>query len=132
VFQTTLRSNEYNSLSSTGGDFLTITESQLVAAPEVSDFSACDCNPRKLFLSGDNNGLAFDAVVTQGSQTITLAQDVVDVNRIREGDQIKIVQQGTNTDEVAEFPQVNSYYLVINKQDGGRDITLDRSPTENY
>jgi hypothetical protein len=131
VFQTTLRSNEYNSLSSTGGDFLTITESQLVAAPEVSDFSACDCNPRKLFLSGDNNGLAFDAVVTQGSQTITLAQDVVDVNRIREGDQIKIVQQGTNTDEVAEFPQVNSYYLVINKQDGGRDITLDRSPTDN-
>lgn len=130
VFQTTLRSDEYNSLSSTGGDYLTITESQLVAAPEISGNTICDCSPRNLFLNGDSNGLAFDAV-TSSSQTITLATEVVNVNDIKEGDQIKIVQQGSTPDTQNIVGQVNPYYLVVSKQVGGRDITLDRTPVNS-
>jgi hypothetical protein len=127
VFQTTLRPDEYNSLTGTTGDSLTITESQLVAAPEIINTGACECPPRQLFLEGDGGDVAFEAVAS-GAQTISLSTDVVNVNSIREGDQIKIVAEGSEITDSDTLVQINPYYLVVNKQHGGRDITLDRTP----
>jgi hypothetical protein len=53
-----------------------------------------------------------------------------EVDLIKEGDQIKIVEVGTTASEDAVLNQLNPYYLVINKAIGGRDITLDRVPVD--
>lgn len=129
VFQTTLQAGEYNGLTTTSGDFLTLTEVALVAAPEQPLVGACECDPKTIFLSGDTSGFAFDAIAASGS-TITLAPTVVNVNDIREGDQIKIVAAGSAPDGANVLNQVNPYYLVVNKATGGHDITLDRTPVD--
>lgn len=126
VFQTTLLSHEYNGISGTSGDFLTITEGALVAAPEVPVLGACECDPRTIFLTGDSNGLAFGAIASGGS-TITLDNSVVNINDIKEGDQIKIVDYGASPNTTSTLNQPNQYYLVINKSIGGHDVTLDRT-----
>jgi hypothetical protein len=129
VFQTTLQANEYNGLTTTSGDFLTLTEVALVAAPEQPLVGVCECDPQTIFLTGDSGGLAFDSLAASGS-TITLAPTVVNVNDIQEGDQVKIVAQGSTPDTTATLNQPNPYYLVVNKATGGHDITLDRTPVD--
>lgn len=129
VFQTTLQADEYNGLTTTSGDFLTLTEVALVAAPEQPLAGACECDPKTIFLTGDTSGLAFDATAASGS-TITLGGTVVNVNDIKEGDQVKIVAQGSAPDTTNTLDQSNPYYLVVNKATGGSDITLDRTPVD--
>jgi len=130
VFQTTLASDEYNGITGTSGDFITLTEIALVAAPEIGSVGACECNPKTIFLTGDASGLAFD-VTASGASTISLNMDVVNINDIIEGDQIKIVAQNESPDTTNILNQVNPYYLVVNKANGGRDITLDRVPVDS-
>ena len=130
VFQTTLQSSEYNGLTTASGDFLTLTEVALVAAPEQPLVGACECDPRTIFLTGDSNDFAFDATASSGS-TITLANTVANVNDIKEGDQVKIVVPGSSSDTTDILDQPNPYYLVVNKMTGGSDITLDRTPVDS-
>lgn len=127
VFQTTLTASEYNGLSGTSGDFLTLTEVALIAAPEVGAIGACECDPKTIFLDGDSSGLAFDTTAS-GAATVSLNMSAVNINDIKEGDQVKIVVQDGAPDTTNTLNQVNPYYLVINKAVGGRDITLDRVP----
>jgi len=127
VFQTTLLANEYNGLT-TSDSFLTITEAGLIGAPEQPVLGACECAPRKIFLKGDSNELAFRALASDGA-TVTLDPSVVNVNDIVEGNQIKIVAPDSDTETEDVLNQHNPYYLVLNKSQGGHDITLDRVPT---
>jgi hypothetical protein len=133
LLETTLLPEEYNgfSLGSTGtgggGDSFTITEVALTAGKELGIVGSCDCNPRKLFLEGDASGMAL-AATSSGTDIITLDPTVIDVNLIKEGDQIKIV--GPSTDSEDTLNQVTPYYLVLAKSLGGRDIQLDRVPTD--
>jgi len=131
VFETTLRIDEYNGLGLTSSDFFTITEVALVGAAEVGSVGACECTPKEIFTTGSSNGDAFLASAS-GSATISLDSSETEVDLISEGDQIKIVEAGsTATESSSILGQVNPYYLVINKAEGGKDITLDRTPTDN-
>jgi hypothetical protein len=53
------------------------------------------------------------------------------VDLIREGDQIKIVAEGSTATQESILNQLNPYYLVVHKAVGGRDIVLDRVPVDN-
>ena len=130
VFQTTLTSSEYNGLSGASGDFLTLTEVALVAAPEVNSVGACECDPKEIFLNGDYSGLAF-AATASGYATVSLNIDAININDIKEGDQVKIVAQGETPDTTNILNQINPYYLVVSKATGGRDITFDRIPLDS-
>lgn len=130
VFQTTLTSSEYNGMSGTSGDFLTLTEVALIAAPEIGNVGDCECDPKTIFLVGDSNELAFDATAS-GAATVSLNMGAVNINDIKEGDQVKIVVQGGASDTTNILDQINPYYLVVNKASGGRDVTLDRVPLDS-
>lgn len=123
VVETTLRQEEYNGFGLTIGDYFTITEAALVAAPEVGSLAECECDPRDIFLSGP-----YDATAN-GFSTISLT-NTADVANIKEGDQIKIVMPDSTAAEDLILNQLNPYYLVINKLPGGKDMTLDRVPVD--
>ena len=125
VFETTLRKDEYNGFGVTSGDFFTITEVALVGAAEIDLVGSCECNPRDIFLTGNSGGNAF-AAIASGTSTISLHSSETDVDLIKEGDQIKIIESGGTNDSVLD--QLQPYYLVISKAIGGRDLTLDRTP----
>lgn len=133
VFETTLRSEEYNGFGMGGSNFFTITEVALVAAKETPPAQGtCECNPRTLFLEGNEND-AIDATAS-GTATISLDSDV-DISlldTIIEGNQVKIVAQGglRQDPDIAPLDQITPYYLVISKALGGRDIVLDRTPVD--
>lgn len=124
VLETTLRQNEYNGFGVTTNDFFTITEIALVGAKEVGNVGACELDPRDIFLTGNESENAF-AASASGTATISLDPSETLVDEIREGDQIKIITGQTDPVE-----QVNPFYLVINKFEGGRDIVLDRVPVD--
>jgi hypothetical protein len=128
VLETTLKKEEYNGFGITGSDYFSITEVALVGAAEVDSVGACECSPRDIFLTGEGSN-AFDANAA-GTTTVSLDPSVVNVDNIREGDQIKIVARDSTAAANAELNQLNPYYLVINKALGGRDITLDRVPVD--
>lgn len=130
VLETTLLKSEYNGFGITASDFFTITEVALVGAEELDSVGACECPPRDIFLKGDSDGLAFKASAS-GTSTISLDPSVIDLNTIKEGDQIKIVARDTTATDDAILNQLNPYYLVINKALGGHDITLDRTPIDS-
>lgn len=129
VLETTLLTNEYNGFGLTTNDFFTITEVALVGAKEITTIGACDCSPRNLFLTGDYDGTGFKAIAS-GTTTVTLDPTAVNIDDIREGDQIKITELDSTAAEDSILGQVNPYYLVINKSLGGRDIVLDRVPVD--
>jgi hypothetical protein len=141
VFETTLKTSEYNGFGSSSADFFTITEVALAGGKELGSVGACDCPPQFLFLEGV--GAAHDAsilAIANGGATISIDGSVanIDVNRIVEGDQLMIVKAGGAAavsgsaldDNYDTMGQVNPYYLVTSKAVGGRDITLDRTPTD--
>ena len=130
VLETTLLSSEYNGFGLTTNDFFTLTEVALVGAAELDAIGACDCAPRDLFLTGDVTGVGFKALST-GTTTVTLDASAVNIDDIKEGDQIKITEYNTDVTADATLNQLNPYYLVINKSLGGRDIVLDRVPVDN-
>ena len=131
LLETTLLAEEYNgfALGSAGGDSFTITEVALAAGKELNAVGACDCDPKKIFLEG-TDGVALSAIAS-GTDVITLDPSVTNVDLIKEGDQIKIVAEGGTADENDTLDQVSSHYLVLSKNLGGRDIQLDRVPTDS-
>tara|TARA_R100001244_G_scaffold25113_4_gene25547 strand:- start:9108 stop:10157 length:1050 start_codon:yes stop_codon:yes gene_type:complete len=132
LLETTLRQDEYNGfgLSGTNGDFFTISEVALVAGRELDAVGACECDPKKLFLEGDDGGIALPAT-TNGTDTITLDATTADLDLIEEGDSIKIVALGGTAAGEDTLDQVSPFYLVVGKIPGGRDIQLDRVPSDS-
>jgi len=136
LLETTLLPEEYNgfALGTTGtqggGDAFTITEVALAAGKEINLVGSCECDPRKLLLEGDSEGIALTASAN-GTDVITLDPSVTDVNLIQEGDQIKIAGVGGTSDTTDTLGQVTPYYLVLSKSLGGHDIQLDRVPTDS-
>jgi hypothetical protein len=128
VLETTLLTEEYNGFGLTGNDFFTITEVALVCAKEVGSLGACNCDPREIFLTGDQDGSGFKATAS-GTTTITLDPTAVNIDNIKEGDQIKITEP--NSTENSTFNQISPYYLVLSKTPGGRDVVLDRVPVDD-
>lgn len=126
VLETTLRKSEYNGFGLTASDFFTITEVALVGAAELGSVGACERDPRDIFLTGESGNPQLASA--SGTSTISLDLSVADVNLIKEGDQIKIVDPNTTAAQDSILEQLNPYYLVISKTLGGRDITLDRTP----
>jgi len=131
LLETTLLPEEYNGfgLSSGGGDSFTITEVALAGGRELDVIGSCECDPKKIFLEGDSEGIAL-AATASGSDVITLDTTLTDVNTIREGDQIKIISAGGTSDSSDTLGQVTPFYLVLSKSVGGRDIQLDRVPVD--
>lgn len=129
VLETTLLKEEYNGFGVTSNDFFTLTEVALVGAAEVDSVGACECDPRSIFLTGNTGGNAFLSSAS-GSATVSLDPSEADVDTIKEGDQVKIVQYGTTSSDDAILNQLNPYYLVVSKVLGGRDIVLDRVPVD--
>lgn len=127
LLETTLLPEEYNgfNLSGSGGDSFTITEVALIGGKELDLVGACECDPKKLFLEGDENGISLNATAS-GTDIITLDPAVVNVDLIKEGDQLKVVAQGGDTGSDDTLGQLTPYYLVLSKSLGGRDIQLDR------
>jgi hypothetical protein len=119
VVETTLTEDEYNGFGLTESDHFTITEVALSAGIEYTTVAACDVDPRDLFLEGPY------AATASGGDVVTLTEPA-NVDKLAKGDQIKIVPNGTGTDD----EQVSPYYLVLNKVVGGSDMTLDRTPIE--
>ncbi|MDB4489991.1 hypothetical protein N9045_00600 [bacterium] len=129
VVETTLLKDEYNGFGLTDSDFFTLTEVALVGAAEVGSVGACECPPRDIFLTGDGGSASFDASAS-GASTVSLDPSVVNVDAIKEGDQVKIVARDATSEEDLILNQLNPYYLVVSKAVGGRDITLDRVPVD--
>lgn len=130
VLETTLQKEEYNGLGITANDFFTITEVALVGAAEVGSVGACECDPRDIFLTGSADGGALLASAN-GTATVNLDMSESEVDLIKEGDQVKIVAEGSTAVDDSILDQVNPYYLVTAKTVGGRDITLDRTPVDD-
>ncbi len=126
--ETTLQQNEYNGFGVTSSDFFTITEVALVGAAEIGSVGACECDPRDIFLTGDN-GHAMLAHAN-GTATVNLDPSEPLVDLIKEGDQIKIVVANTTSTSESILNQISPYYLVVSKFLGGRDIVLDRTPVD--
>lgn len=132
VFETTLPSDEYNGLGTTSSDFFTITEVALVGAKELDAIGACDCDPRELFLEGrTSDGLAM-AIDFSGGDVVTIdsSEASADIEKILEGDQVKIVDLGDSVGDSVELTSVSPFYLVTAKSTTGRELTLDRTPTD--
>jgi hypothetical protein len=130
VLETTLLKDEYNGLGITASDYFTLTEVALVGAVETGSVGACECDPRDIFLTGNSSSDPFVATAS-GTATISLDSSEVDVDYIKEGDQIKVIEAGTTAGDDEVLDQVTPYYLVVNKALGGRDITLDRTPVNS-
>lgn len=122
TLETTLKLDEYNGFGLTSSDFFTITEVALAAGKEIDLCFACEKTPRDIFLDGPQLAHA------SGTSVISLDPSVVDVDLIKTGDQIKIVDTMGSENATEPLGQVSPFYLVINKAVGGRDIQLDRIP----
>jgi hypothetical protein len=120
VVETTLKTTEYNGFGLSESDFFTITEVALAAGKTIDRVTDCDCDPKSLLLDGPY------ASELSGGDVVTLDSGS-DIDVIRTGDQIKIT--GSGSDE--ELDQVNPFYLVLSKVAGGRDMQLDRVPTDS-
>lgn len=129
VLETTLTKEEYNGFGLTSHDYFTITEVALVGAAEVDSVGACECDPRNIFLTANDDGTPLLANAN-GSATINLSMSESLVDLIKEGDTIKIVSYDSTASDDAILGQISPYYLVVSKTLGGRDITLDRVPVD--
>ena len=151
TLETVIQTDEYNGFAgSSGNDFFTITEVALAGGREIGDISQCDLIPEDLFLQGNADAsavtacAAYDtalAAIANGTNVVSLDPSEVNVDLLKVGDQIKLVNRGgvqgaTNSagDVVPGYTtlgQINPHYLVISKLPGGRDIELDRVPVND-
>jgi hypothetical protein len=122
--QTTLQLEEYNGMGVTDSDFFTITEVALVGGRKINAVETCDCSPRDLFLEGTGSSNAALSCIANGTDVISIDPTETDVDLIKEGDQIKIVADGSGT---TSLNQTNPFYFALSKSVGGRDIQLDRT-----
>ncbi len=132
VLETTLTTDEYNGLGLTDSDQFTITEVALAAGKELDDVGSCECSPRKLFLEGRSSDNTAITVTASGTNVISIDPSEVDVDLIKEGDQIYLstVDSDPISNGTDSLDQVSPFYLVTSKLVGGRDIQLDRIPTD--
>jgi len=118
VVETTITEDEYNGFGLTDSDYFTLTEVALCGGIEITSVADCDVDPKDLFLEGPYEATA------SGGDVIALDSGT-DIDKISKGDQIKLLPDGTSAEE-----QISPFYLVLDKQDSGSDITLDRTPME--
>ena len=131
VFETTLLNSEYNGLGTTGSDYFTITEVVLVGGKKIETVGACECDPHTIFLEGRADGTALSILFSGGDVvTIDAGEDDADVAKIKEGDQIKIVDIGDTAGDTITISQESPFYLVVSKSATGRELTLDRTPVD--
>jgi len=134
--ETTLRLPEYNGFESTGGDYFTITEVALAGGRLLNEVVNCDCDPVNLFLQGleVSSGGAEVAVnaVANGTNVITIdtGEPTAAVELFKNGNQIKIVNQGGTQTDHTTLNQINPNYLITSFNNG-RDIQLDRVPVDS-
>lgn len=127
IFETTLRSEEYNGLGLAGSDYFTITEVALVGGKELGLVGACECDPHELFLEGNADNQAILAAFSGGdSITIDNSATLDDIELLKEGDQIKLVDAGDTAGDTDSISQLSPYYLITAKSATGREIQLDR------
>ena len=133
MFETTLTPEEYNGFGASDSDFFTITEVALAAGKTLGLVGACEKVPKDIFLEGVG-GTADDEPIpatASGGDVITL-DDVSAVENIREGDQIKIVSPTIGSDgQYGDLDQITPFYLVLSKSTTGRELQLDRVPTDS-
>jgi len=136
VYETVVRTDEYNGFGTTDSDYFTLTEVALAGGRIFDSIGACNCTPRTLFLEGvaagtDSSSNSERALIcsASGGDVISIDGAETDVDLISEGDQIKITTSSSVLDgtDLDNLDQVSSYYLVISKQVGGRDVQLDRA-----
>ncbi len=131
VVETTLETSEYNGLGLTDSDYFTLTEVALAGGKEMGSIGTCECDPKDLFLEGDSGGNAIQ-VAFSGSNVITIdASDTDSAAVIKEGDQIKIVNDGGTPALHTILDQVSPFYLVTQKSESGLEIQLDRTPVDS-
>lgn len=130
LLESTIAQDEYNGFGITNSDFFTITEVALAGGKKIDSVTTCELTPRELFLEGSTSG---DAILVNysGTDVISIDPSESQVDLIKEGDQIKLVEAGGTVGASEELDQVNPYYLVTSKQTGGRDIQLDRVPVDS-
>lgn len=135
LLETTLRADEYNGFGVGSSDIFTITEVALAAGKEFGSVGACELTPRQLFLHGnDLNNTANDDAVTvtaNGTDVITISGSESNVDFVRAGDQIMLVNSSATASSYDTLNQTSPFYLVVSKLAGGRDIQLDRVPTNS-
>lgn len=132
LLETTLRADEYNGFGLTDSDSFDITEVALVGGKELGSVGACECDPRDLFLEGTSDGDAFLAAFSGGNVvTIDSGESASDIAKIKEGDQIKLVDPGDTAADDLTIDQVSPYYLVVSKSGTGRELELDRTPVDS-
>ena len=154
TLETVIKTDEYNGFGgSAGNDFFTITEVVLAGGRKFDDVAQCGLIPEDLFLqcntlltspSAATACGAFDealAAIGNGTSVISLDSTETNVDLIKAGDQIKLVNrggvQGTTNSAGAvvagysTLSQINPHYLVVSKLPGGRDIELDRVPVDS-
>jgi hypothetical protein len=120
--------DEYNGFGLTDSDYFTICEVALVAGKKLDHVSACECDPHSLFMEGHSDGTPL-SVIANGTDVITLDPSEALIDLIRTGDMIKLVSAGGSIADDT-LGQITPYYLVMDKLPGGRDIQLDRVPTD--
>ena len=130
-FETTLKIDEYNGLGTSSSDFFTITEVALASGKQLDSIGACECDPHTAFLEGDS-GVAMLATFS-GGDVVTIDESVSQaaIDSIREGDQVKIVDVNDTAGDTITLDQVSPFYLVTSKSATGRELTLDRTPTDS-
>jgi hypothetical protein len=132
VLESTIKSDEYNGFGLSDSDFFTITEVALAGGRKITTLGTCECDPKDLFLEGSSDGDALLASIgSSGADVVSLDPSESEVDLIKEGDQVKIVQAGSTASADEILDQVNPHYLVISKAVGGRDIQLDRVPVDS-
>lgn len=132
VLESTIKSDEYNGFGLSDSDFFTITEVALVGGKRITTLGTCECDPKDLFLEGSSDDDALlGSIGSSGADVVSLDLSESEVDLIKEGDQIKIVESGSTASEDKILDQVNPHYLVIGKVAGGRDIQIDRVPVDS-
>jgi len=134
VLETTLRSAEYNGFGLTDSDFFTITEVALAGGREIGAVGACECTPRELFLEGIAGTDGLDSaipVIMSGGDTVSIDPSIMDVDQVKEGDQIMLVSETSDIKNLDKLDQISPFYLVLSKAPTGRDIVLDRVPVDS-
>lgn len=131
VVETTLETSEYNGLGLTDSDYFTLTEVALAGGKEFGTIGTCECDPKDLFLEGDSGGEAIKVNLT-GSNVITIdASDTSSASVLKEGDQLKLVNDGGTPTNHTTLNQVSPYYLITQKSESGLEIQLDRTPVDS-
>lgn len=138
VFETVVRTDEYNGFGTSDSDYFTLTEVALAGGRLMNSIGTCNCTPRTLFLEGVSTGSSGSAerallCGSSGGDVITIDSSEVDVDLIKQGDQIRITTSSAVLDgsTIDSLNQTSPYYLVTGKQVGGRDIQLDRAVVDS-